>query len=281
MNILVTGGTGKIGRATVAALRAGGHEATPASRGGDGGIALELRDVDAVDRAARGRDAALLIMPLGPDEGELGPKLVAAMRRAGVGRIVAIGIQNAEAMRAIPHFEAKLPMQAAVREAGGTVLACNWFQQNDLNVLPAILHGGVYPLPVGSVGVWAVSTDDIAAAAARALMEDGWGGREVPLCGPERLTGEAFAASWSGVLGRPIAYAGDDPEPFIGGMRANMPFFDPWIENDFREMIRVTQEMGCVATPDEVRQAEAIVGRPLTRHTDFAARAAAAGRTDA
>lgn len=276
MDILITGGTGKIGRATVAALGAEGRRATPASRGGEGGVALDLRDVDAVEHAARehGRDGALLIMPLGSDEGDLGPRLVAALERAGVRRIVAIGIQNARAMREIPHFEAKLPMQAAVLQAGGTVLACNWFQQNDANVLPAILGGGVYPLPVGSAGVWAVSTDDIAAAAARALVGNDWAGREVPVCGPERLTGEDLAANWSAALGRPVHYAGDDPEPFIGGMRAAMPDFDPWIENDFRLMLRVTQEMGCPATPADVVAAEAIVGRPLTRHIDFATRLA-------
>ena len=272
MDILVTGGTGKIGGAATAALRAGGHRATPASRGGQGGVALDLRDVNAVEEAARahGRDGALLVLPLGPDEGELGPKLVAALVRAGVRRIVAVGIQNAEAMREIPHFAAKLPMQRAVVEAGGTVLACNWFQQNDLQALPAILHGGVYPLPVGSAGVWAVSTDDIAAAAVSALTGEGWAGREVPLCGPDRLGGEEFAANWSAALGRPVAYAGDDPEPFIAGMRTGMPGFDQWIEDDFRAMIRVTQAMGCPATPDDVAATAAIIGRAPARHRDFA-----------
>lgn len=273
MRMLITGGTGKIGRATVERLRAAGHEATPASRGGgDGGVPLELRDVAAVERAAQGYDAALLVMPLGPDEGELGPRLVEALTRAGVHRIVAIGIHNAQAMRAIPHFDAKLPMQAAVIAAGGTVLACNWFMQNDLNVLPAILHGGVYPLPVGPIGVFAVDTDDIAAAAAHALTSDRWAGRAVPVCGPERLTGDGFAASWSAALGRPVHYGGDDPAPFLEGMRHAMPVFDAWIENDFRLMIEVTQAMGCEATSADIAEAEAIVGRPLTRHQDFARR---------
>lgn len=278
MDILVTGGTGKIGAATAAALRAAGHRATPASRGGggEGGIELDLHDVDAVERAAEGRDAALLVMPIGPDEEALGPRLAAALARAGVRRIVAVGIHNAYEMREIPHFAAKLPMQAAVVEAGGTVLACNWFQQNDANVLPLIMGPGVYALPVGHAGVWAVHTDDIAAAAAHALTGDGWAGREVPVCGPERLAGPDFARHWAQALGRPVHYAGDDIDPFVAGMKAAFPYVDEWVENDFRIMLRVTQSHGCPATPDEVAEAERVVGRPLTRHQDFAARLAAA-----
>jgi uncharacterized protein YbjT (DUF2867 family) len=276
MKILVTGGTGKIGRATVSGLRAAGHEAVPASRGEEGGVALDLHDVDAVERAAAGHDAALLIMPIGAEEEALGPKLVRALARAGVARIVAIGIHNAFEMREIPHFAAKLPMQAAVVEAGGTVLACNWFQQNDLNILPLILGAGVYGLPVGDAGVWAVDTDDIAAAAVNALTSEGWAGRTVAVCGPERLTGPDFAAHWERALGRPVRYAGNDIDPFIQGMKAAFPYVDEWVENDFRIMLRVTQSYGCPATSAEVAEAERIVGRPLARHQDFAVRLAAA-----
>lgn len=278
MSILVTGGTGKIGRATVAALRAAGHDAVPASRGGEGGIALDLRDPDAVARASEGRDAALLVMPIGADEEELGPRVVAALRGSGVRRIVAIGIHNARAMREIPHFAAKLPMQAAVVEAGGTVLACNWFQQNDLNILRPLLEAGVYALPVGEAGVFSVDVRDIAAAAARALTGDGWRGREAALCGPERLTGPDIAALWSEALGRPVSYAGDAIDPFVAAMKTALPQMDAWIENDLRVMLRITQAAGCVATPEELADAAAIVGRPLSTHLDFARRVAAEHR---
>lgn len=276
MKILVTGGTGKVGRETIPLLHAGGHDAISASRGGEGGIALDLHDVDAVARAGAGHDAALLIMPLGEDEEALGPRVVEALTGAGVGRIVAIGIHNAAAMAEIPHFAAKLPMQAAVVAGGGTVLACNWFQQNDLNVLGAIVGGGAYVLPIGSGGVWAVDTADIAAAAVNALTSDDWRGQEVVVCGPEHLTGSDMAANWAAALGRPVQYAGDAVDPFIAGMKAAYPDLDDWLEADFRIMMRITQRDGNLATPAEVAESEAIVGRPLTSHRDFALRTATA-----
>lgn len=274
MRVLVTGGTGKIGRGVVAGLGAAGCEAVPASRHGTDGVALDLLDAASVEQAAQGFTHALLVMPVGPEEEAAGPRAVAALRRAGVGRIVAIGIHNAEAMQEIPHFAAKLPMAAAVLDTGGVVLACNFFQQNDLLVLPAILHAGVFPLPVGASGVFAVDVGDVAAAAVHALVDPRWSGT-VPVCGPERLTGADYADHWSAATGRLVRYGGDAIDPFIAAMAA-MPGFDAWMEHDFRTMMRVTQALGCPASDDDLAQAAAIVGRPLARHLDFAARTVAA-----
>src|SRR5687768_16587266 len=61
MRVLVTGGTGYLGRAIVAALRSRGHTAVVFARqprAGDGdAIAGDVTDGDALARAARGVDA--------------------------------------------------------------------------------------------------------------------------------------------------------------------------------------------------------------------------------
>lgn len=271
MKALVIGGTGKVGSAVADHLRECGVDTVVASRRPpEGGLALDLRDPEQVEARAEGFTHAFFATPLGPDEAEVGVAAAAALRRAGVGKLVHLGIMNVEAMREIPHFETKIPIRDAVLGQGtGVVIAANFFFQNDLLVLPAIRQAGVFPLPVGSAGIWSVDAGDIGRAAARALMRDDWNGRAVPLCGRERLTGPIYAEHWSAALGRPVHYAGDAIDPFIGAMRAAIPGFGDWEAFDFATMMRVTQSFGCPATPAEVAESEAAIGRPQRSHADF------------
>jgi uncharacterized protein YbjT (DUF2867 family) len=274
MRVLVIGGTGNVGSRTIACLREAGHEAIVAARNpGPGGMALDLARIGEAGARLEGHDAAFLITPLGPDESEIGVAAVHALRKAGVPRIVHLGIHNVEAMRAIPHFECKIPIRQAVLDRGSdVVLEANFFFQNDLMTLPALTGPGVYPLPIGSAGVWSVDADDIARAAARALTCDDWAGRAVPVCGPERMTGPACAANWGAALGRDIHYGGDAIEPFIGQMRASIPDLSEWMAEDFAIMMQVMQARGCPASADDLAASEGIVGAPLTTHTQFTTR---------
>lgn len=273
MRALVIGGTGKVGRNVVAALPGHGVEPVVASRDpGPHGIPLDLRDADAVARAAKGFDVAFLTTPLGPDETAVGVAAVAALRRAGVGKIVYLGIMNLDAMHEIPHFETKIPVRDAVLADGrGVMIAANFFFQNDALMLPAIRFGGIYPMPVGSAGVFSVDVADIAAAAARAMVRDDWDGTAVPLCGEERLTGPSMAATWSAALGRPVVYPGDDVGPFLAALSDRMPDWNDWIANDFRSMMVVTQRHGCPASVDDIAASAAIIGRRPRRYADFVA----------
>lgn len=271
--VLVIGGTGKIGSRLTAILRDRGAEAVVLSRNpGEGGLAVDTADAVALEAAAQGFDAALLTTPLGPDEGAIGVAAVAALRRAGVGRIVYVAIHNLEAMQAIPHFATKIPIKAAVLGGrGGTVLQPNFFFQNDLLALPAITHGGVYPMPIGHAGVWSIDAADIAEAAANALLDDAGLGEAVPLCGPQKLTGPDYAANWAEALGRPVIYPGNEIAPFLGAMQQAIPGLGEWEMRDFELMMQVTQDMGCPATEADHAATRAILGRSPRTHREFIA----------
>jgi uncharacterized protein YbjT (DUF2867 family) len=271
--VLVIGGTGKIGRPLVASLRERGAQAVVLARNpGPGGLAIDTADAAALEAAAPGFDAAFLTTPLGEDEAEIGVAAVAALRRAGVARIVYIAVHNLEAMQAIPHFATKIPVKAAVLDApGGTVLQPNFFFQNDLLALPAIMHGGVYPMPIGDAGVWSIDAADIAAAAAHALLDDAGLGEAVNLCGPEMLTGSDYAAHWAEALGRPVIYPGNAIEPFLAAMQQAIPGLGAWELEDFRAMMEVTQAMGCPATHADHAATRAILGRAPLTHREFIA----------
>lgn len=270
MTILITSGTGTVGRATIAALAALETEAVAASRSpGAGGIVMDLRDPASVEAGARGFDAVLLITPLGRDETAIGVNAVAALKRAGVGKIVQLAIMNLELLAEVPHFGTKIPIKTAVLASGpAVVLEPNFFMQNDRLVIGAIMNG-IYPLPTGSIGTWSVDADDVGRAAARALTMADWDGRAVPLCGPEKLSGPALAARWSTVIGRPVRYAGDAIAPFIAALEGAMPL-DDYVREDLATMMRVTQAQGCPATPEQRAASEGLIGRPPGTHAAFA-----------
>lgn len=281
MRTLVLGGTGKVGSAVLAQLEALGNPGTSAARTPhNGGIQLDLRKVGSVRTAAQDFDRAFLITPFTEDETEIGLCAIDELRAAGIEKIVYLGIQNLDEMSEIPHFQAKTPIRDRLLEDRKSVmLAANFFFQNDVTIIGAIKGAGVYPMPIGSVGVNSVDCDDIGRAGARALIMDDWNGTVQPVCGVSKLTGPAMADIWSKALGRPVIYPGDEIDPFIDGLRENMPGFDDWLEHDMRKMIEVTQRSGCLATEAEIAASRTIIGQPQRRYADFVAALADAPTT--
>ncbi len=280
-DILVTAATGKTGSVLGSLLaQTGADAAGMTSRDPEKvtGSPLplvhgDLRRPDSLKSAFEGVRKLYLVTPLGPDETEVGLNAIEIARAAGVEKIVYIAIHNLEDMREIPHFETKIPIKATLMNTGNdVVLGPNFFMQNDLMMLPAITGPGVYPMPVGSAGVWSIDARDIGQAAFNALTRDDWDGQFVPLCGPEQMTGTAIAEAWSRAIGRPVVYGGDDVEAWLAQMKAFLPP-DPWIENDFRTMMEVTQAKGCPAAPQDRAATDTILGRAAASYSDFIAHA--------
>lgn len=125
MLVLVTGGTGAVGREVVKGLRAAGHRARVLSRKpGEGedwvrgdiatgaGLELAVKDIDAIVHAAS--DAAHPRRYQATDV--LGTRRLLAMaREAGVGHAVYVSIVGMEGV-GYPYYKAKLAAEAVVRE---------------------------------------------------------------------------------------------------------------------------------------------------------------------
>ncbi|PWR18855.1 SDR family oxidoreductase [Zavarzinia compransoris] len=281
MRILVAGGTGKVGREVVAGLNAlglaprlllrPGRPPVPGTETARG----DLFDAPSLAAACAGVDRLFLVTPLDPEETAAGLNAVAAARAAGVRRIVFLGIHNIEAGRHIPHFATKLPVLAALREAGPgwTVIEPNNFFQNDIDLFGAI-GAGVYPQPLGALGLSRVDTRDIAAAAVRALLEDGFAGRCLPLVGPEVLNGAAVAARYQAALGRPVAYAGDDLTRWNEAVR---PLLPGWLRHDLSLMYGYFQARGLAASDQDLAATRAVLGRPPRDLAGFIAGQQASG----
>lgn len=263
MNILVTGGTGTVGREVSRLLAEKGADfriltRTP-EKAGSRGVPGDFHDPASLAAALRGVDSLFLLTPLAEDEAEQGIAAVRAAKAARVRRVVYLSVHDVEKAPHLPHFQSKIRIRRALEDAGipFTLIMPNNFFQNDLWFRQAILEHGVYPQPIGSRGVSRVDVRDIGEAAVRALLEPGHEGRAYPLVGPEALTGEDVARDWSRALGRTVRYAGDDLDRWAESSR---PWLPEWLIADFREMYRFFQEKGFRASAADFAAQAKILG---------------------
>jgi uncharacterized protein YbjT (DUF2867 family) len=282
MNVLVLGGTGAVGSQVVRELLKRGADVSVLTRdvkkplaAGAKPVAGDLLDPGTIRSAFAGRDAVFLLNAVSATECHEGLMAVNGCRLGGVKKVVYLSVQDADKAPHLPHFGAKLPVEMALKASGipFTILRPNNFFQNDVWFKDAMLGYGVYPQPFGDAGVSRVDVRDIAEAAALALTTDAAKNETVNLVGPEILTATATAATWGGVLGRKIAYGGNDLDAWEKQSLAYMPAFMVF---DFRLMYAFFQEKGLKAAPDDVARLTALLGHAPRRFDEFAAETARA-----
>ena len=206
--ILVTGGTGKVGRRIVEQLRDLGQTPRVATRQvhRPGEVRFDWADPGSFDAALQGVTAVYLVAP--PTAGEtsaaMRPFLDHALGR-GVERFV---LQSASSL------EAGGPMMGAVhaylraRAPRWAVLRPSWFMQNfsEQQHLPTIREEGAIYSATGKGRVAFIDAEDIAAVAVRALTDPAFPNRDLVLTGPEPLSYDEVAAIISRVIGRPVVH---------------------------------------------------------------------------
>ncbi len=176
-------------------------------------------DADVVDRAFAGADAVFWLVPPDPRAPSLEVAYSGFTRPAakaftahGVGHVVgisALGRGTAVADDA-GLVTASLAMDDLIASTGVAyrALANPSFMDNLLRQLPSIRDEGVFTDTVApDRQAPTAATRDIAAAAARLLLDRSWtGAGSVPVLGPEDLSQEDMARTMSEVLGRSVRY---------------------------------------------------------------------------
>jgi uncharacterized protein YbjT (DUF2867 family) len=277
MNILVIGGTGTVGSATVAALKERGASVSVMTRSaaktgslpaGVRGVVGAMSDKASVVAALKGVDALFLITPVSPAETAEGLNAVEAAKISGVRKIVYMSVQHVDKVPDAPHFVSKIPIENAIKVSGipYVILRPNNFFQNDYMLQQGVMAYGVYGQPVGSKGLHRVDVRDIADAAANALTTDEFNGGTYTLAGPDLLTGDSIASHYAKALGKKVIYAGDDLEVWSGQVRKMLP---EWLVEDFVAMYRHFQLKGLIATPEELAACRRIVGNNLRSFAAF------------
>jgi uncharacterized protein YbjT (DUF2867 family) len=200
--ILVTGGTGTLGRLVTERLRADGHEVRVLSRHAQP-YAVDLRKGGSgLDAAVAGVDTIVhcASSPRGGDEQAAG-HLIAAARRAGVGHLLYISIVGVDRVP-YGYYRSKLAVERRIEESGlgWTVLRTTQFHDLLAQVFQALAKPPVMVLP-GRVPDQPIEVAEVADRLAE-LALGGPAGRVADMGGPEVRSLESLARAYLAATGR-------------------------------------------------------------------------------
>ena len=279
--VVVTGATGHVGGAVVAALAAKGIQVRAATRvpgnyrGGSNitPVRFDYHEAATMAPALLGADGLFLIaLPLDFAALKVLTPIVDQAKVAGIKQIVlhsALGVDQSE--------EAPLRKVERYLMASGipyTILRPNFFMDNFVSgsVAPMINEGNGIFLPAGDSRTSFIAASDIAAVAV-AAFEQGLVGKEFNLTGPEPLDHHQVAAIINEAAGREISYQPQSEPDFLallgkGGL--------PESAGQYLAMLYQLVRGGYMArVTGDVQQ---VTGRAPVRFAAFAAEHAAAWR---
>ena len=282
MTILITGATGTIGRYVVDHLVQRGTDVRtlvrdPAKASLPAGVAVvqgDMLDVQSLRSAFAGASTLFLLNAVVPDEFTQALIALNVAREVGIKRVVYLSVIHSDLYVNVPHFAGKFGVERMIQRMGfeATILRPAYYMSNELTIKDVVLRHGVYPMPIGAKGIAMVDGRDLGEIAAIELIRREQASEPLPLdrinvVGPETLTGEDVAAIWSDVLGRPVAYGGDDTAGLEMSLRQFMP---GWMAYDMRMMAERFLTDGMVPEVGDVERLTALLGRPLHTYRGLA-----------
>lgn len=288
MTILVIGATGRVGRHLVQQLVHRSADVRvlvrdPSKAAFPAGVQVvqgDLLDIDALRIAFKGVSTLFLLNAVAGDEFTQALITLNIARESGVERLVYLSVLHSDRFLNVPHFAVKLGAERMIEQMGfsATILRPSYFIDNEHMIKDVIFQHGVYPMPIGGKGIAMVDARDIAEVAAIELIRREQAPGKLPidtinLVGPDTLTGADVAAIWSEVLGKPVAYGGDDPSGFEQNLATFMP---KWMAYEMRLMAERYVSDGLIPEDGDVERLIHILGRPLRSYRAFATEIAAA-----
>jgi uncharacterized protein YbjT (DUF2867 family) len=228
--IVITTPTGQIGREVVARLL-DAHDAAPLRviARDPAALAPAVRervevvqgshaDPAVLKEACQGADRVFWLVPPTPGADSVErhfraftEPLCEVVEAQGPQRIVAVSSLGRGVARDAGLVSASLAMDEAIMATGVhyRALCPPSLMENELRQVASIRDEGVLSTTLLPDRVLRLcATRDVAAAAARLLLDDSWTGQEdVPLVGPDELTPEGMAGVVAEVLGRPVRVA--------------------------------------------------------------------------
>jgi uncharacterized protein YbjT (DUF2867 family) len=263
MTIVVTGATGNVGRPLVSLLAAAGAQVraitrSPNTAGFPDGVASVVEAVDALPGASA---VFLNSRALGDGLADV----VAAARRSGVTKLVALSAINADddfsrqpsRVRGDRNKEVEqlsIDSGLAWVSLRPTVFATNFVGMWAAQIQAGDVVGGPYAQASSAPIVEA----DIAAVAARALLTDELVGQQIPLTGPQAFTNTELVQVIGRVLGRPLQYFEATPD------LVRQRFIAIGLGAEFADAYTAMQAAAVDKPALVTHEVEKITGRPAT-----------------
>lgn len=194
--ILVTGGTGTLGKPTVERLKHDGHDVRVLSRKpGAGRIVGDLKTGEGVDTAIAGVDTVVhLATTLGAGDVQATRVLLDAAERAGAAHLVYISIVGIDRIP-FGYYKAKVACEEAIVASSvpHTILRATQFHNLVAAVFSAQRYFPVILAP--SLPVQPIAVEEVAGRLAE-LSAESPTGRVADIGGPAPLTGRELAEVW-------------------------------------------------------------------------------------
>ena len=215
--ILVCGAGGNIGSRVIGALRRSSisiralvrrmPDGSPGAASDVEYVSADLSDRKTLPPVFDGVKTLFLLLPIGEEQKTIELNALDAAIEAGVRRIVKLSVLGAspDSGNTFGRIHGLVEEHIRSSPCRWVFLRPNMLMQN-LAWYRGALTKGTLPLPLDSASVSHVDAEDVAAAAASALVTQQYDGGAFDLTGPESLTGESVASTISLVCGIQVDY---------------------------------------------------------------------------
>ena len=274
--ILVTGGTGNVGRELVKILSSQGQPTRVVVRSVAQAQAITLPGIELVEADFRkpmtiapaldGVTSLFLLIPSSAQVEKQQRNLVDQAKESGVKYIAKLSQFGA-------HSQCKSRFQRHhgiaedyIRDSGieYTLLRPNLFMQGLLNFATIPTQGAFYA-PAGRAKVSVVDARDVASVAAVALTDPGHGGKIYDITGPQALTHDEMADQLSQAVGKRILYVEVSPDIMLHALTSfGIPEWQAeGVVEDYEHYRRGEADLVTTTVRD-------ITGRPARSFSQFA-----------
>lgn len=267
--IVVTGATGNVGRALVDRIVAEDLPVRAVTRDveraefppGAEAARLELADPAALF------DGASKLFLHAQVTGDRTEAVLAAAREAGVRHVVMLssGIIREGADETHPIYLWHATIEKQIRDSGmeWTFLRPNAFSVNALQWAPQIRAGNTVRGPFEGALSAPIHEDDIAAVAARTLIDDGHAGAAHRLSGPEAVSNGEQIAAIGRALGRELRFVEVPPD------EVGQELF-PHVPPQMLHALLKSFEAGVGVPPEITTTVETVTGTPARTFAEWA-----------